>query len=130
MNIETYKQKFQAIKDLYDSKIIELQKTFLEENMDNYNFPLGSDNEQAPWNKKDPEKKDIDVYVSITMSKSFTIQIPEDSDIEDIDLNYEVKQQHSLPQNAYKNIQPVGNMRKVISDLSGWYVDDMTTIVD
>lgn len=37
---------------------------------DNYNYPLGADNEDAPWNEKPTPEIDFEVLVSQTLSKS------------------------------------------------------------
>lgn len=59
--------------------------------MDNYNYPAGADNEFASWNQPgEQEEVKVDVLVSITLSKSTTIETNdyqmeewEDSDIDD-----------------------------------------------
>ena len=40
---------------------------------DNYNYPPGTDNEDAPWNERAQAEKDFDVTVSQTLSKTVTI---------------------------------------------------------
>ena len=42
--------------------------------MDNYNFPIGADNPDAPWNEIELPAIDTEVTVSITISK--TIKVP------------------------------------------------------
>lgn len=41
--------------------------------MDNYNYPEGADTKDAPWNQCDPPTEKIDVVVTLTISKRFTI---------------------------------------------------------
>lgn len=40
---------------------------------DNYNYPMGADNENAPWNQSDPPERDFDVTISQTLSRSVAI---------------------------------------------------------
>lgn len=40
---------------------------------DNYHYPAGADNEQAPWNQVDIPEKEFDVCVSQSLSKSTSI---------------------------------------------------------
>jgi hypothetical protein len=40
---------------------------------DNYHYPAGTDNEQAPWNQVDIPEKEFDVCVSQSLSKSTSI---------------------------------------------------------
>ena len=42
--------------------------------MDNYNYPIGADNSDAPWNEVDLPAINTEVTVSITISK--TIKVP------------------------------------------------------
>ena len=41
--------------------------------MDNYNYPVGADNKDAPWNKEEAPIKEFDVFISQTLSKSTTV---------------------------------------------------------
>lgn len=82
--------------------------------MDNYNYPLGTDNSSAPWNQKDLEEKDIEVTISVTLSKTVTISVNdykigesgldeegyyfEDIDFSECNLEEAVKEQITLPQ--------------------------------
>lgn len=82
--------------------------------MDNYNYPLGTDNSSAPWNQKDLEEKDIEVTISVTLSKTVTISVNdykigesgldeegyyfEDIDFSECNLEEVVKEQITLPQ--------------------------------
>lgn len=51
--------------------------------MDNYNYPMGADTPDAPWNQSDTlEPKEADVLVSYSISKSTTIET--DDYIEDV----------------------------------------------
>ena len=39
----------------------------------NYDYPLGVDTPDAPWNQSDPDPVDVDCYVSCSISKDITI---------------------------------------------------------
>lgn len=41
--------------------------------MDNYNYPMGADNSNAPWNQVDPPKREFQVLISQTLSKSVEV---------------------------------------------------------
>ena len=53
--------------------------------MDNYNYPMGADTPNAPWNKIDPEPKKIKVTVSITLSKTVEVEVTDYTAEEDYD---------------------------------------------
>ena len=40
---------------------------------DNYHYPAGSDNEQAPWNQSDPEEEEFEVTCSQSLSRTATV---------------------------------------------------------
>jgi hypothetical protein len=40
---------------------------------DNYNYPAGADNEQAPWNQVEIPEQEFDVTISQTLSKDTTV---------------------------------------------------------
>lgn len=113
--------------------------------MDNYNYPLGADNSRAPWNNPDNPEEEIEVCVSITLSKSFKIKVSdyeieynkdEDGDHYDIifdncDLKQAVKEQITLPHEAYKTIlSNTERSKKVYEDIKGWNVDDYEVILE
>lgn len=85
-------------------------------------YPPGAYNDpDAPWNEK-TEK--VSVTVSITMSKDFTIEVPDDIALDEETLKYYVEQQIYLPQEAGLHI----DSKLIANDLSDWYVDDFTVI--
>lgn len=49
---------------------------------DNYNYPIGADAPKAPWNQENNPKREIEVVVSITLSKVIKIKV-DDYTIED-----------------------------------------------
>lgn len=108
--------------------------------MNNYDYPVGSDTEDAPWNKKDPIAKEIEVTVSITLSKTMNIKVDdyeiidsgidedgeyfEDIDYSNCDINTAVENQIILPQEAYQYVFT----KRAKEDLQNWNVDEMEVI--
>ena len=43
--------------------------------MDNYNFPIGADNPDAPWNEVELPVIDTEVTVSITVSRTMKVPV-------------------------------------------------------
>lgn len=106
--------------------------------MDNYNYPMGADTKDAPWNQVDNPEREIEVTVSVTLSKTVKIKVSdyeitdsgkdedgeyfEDIDYSNCDLKGAVKEQIILPQEAYIY---TGESPGVYEDLSNWCVDDL-----
>ena len=111
--------------------------------MDNYNYPMGSDTKDAPWNQVDNPEREIDVTVSVTLSKTVKIKVSdyeitdsgkdedgkyfEDIDCSNCDLKSAVEEQIVLPQSAHMYVK---SNPKVHEDLSNWCVDDLEVILD
>lgn len=109
--------------------------------MDNYNYPMGADCKWAPWNEdSDTPPREIDVTVSISMSKTFTItvddysvdtEVDEDGhvdrniDYSDCNLIEAVNSQICLPDKAYKYLL---KDTPIYKELKGWTVDDLEVI--
>jgi uncharacterized protein YdbL (DUF1318 family) len=120
--------------------------------MNNYDYPMGADTKDAPWNQEDPEPRTIEVTVSITLSKTMKIEvddytaegeIDEDSgdynvyyDYSDCDLRKAVEEQVYLPNEAYRNLHDAVNAtqntraKRCLEDLKGWEVDDFEVILE
>lgn len=104
------------------------------------NYPPMSQSEwdNAPWNEVEPPEKEIEVTVSITLSKTVKIKVSdyqitdsgkdedgeyfEDIDYSNCDLKGAVEEQIVLPQSAYMYVK---SNPKVHEDLSNWCVDDL-----
>ena len=111
--------------------------------MDNYNYPMGADTPDAPWNQVDNPEREIDVTVSVTLSKTVKIKVSDyeitdsgrdedgeyfgDIDYSNCDLKSAVEEQIVLPQSAHMYIK---SNPKVHEDLSNWCVDDLEVILD
>ena len=106
--------------------------------MDNYNYPMGADTKDAPWNQVDNPEREIEVTVSVTLSKTVKIKVSdyeitdsgrdddgeyfEDVDYSNCDLKGAVEEQIVLPQSAHTYVK---SNPKVHEDLSNWCVDDL-----
>ena len=106
--------------------------------MDNYNYPMGADTKDAPWNQVDNPEREIEVTVSVTLSKTVKIKVSdyeitdsgkdedgeyfEDIDCSNCDLKSAVEEQIVLPQSAHTYVK---SNPKVHEDLSNWCVDDL-----
>ena len=53
--------------------------------MNNYDYPMGADTPDAPWNQVDPEPRKIKVTVSITLSKTVEVEVTDYTAEEDYD---------------------------------------------
>ena len=111
--------------------------------MNNYDYPIGSDTLDAPWNKEENPKKEIEVTVSVTLSKTVKIKVSdyeiidsgkdedgeyfEDIDYSNCDIKGAVEEQIVLPQSARMFIK---DNSKVQEDLSNWCVDDFEVLLD
>lgn len=113
--------------------------------MDNYNYPMGADTKDAPWNQVDNPEREIEVTVSVTLSKTVKIKVSdyeitdsgkdedgeyfEDVDYSNCDLKGAVEGQIVLPQKAWDYIAPKSKKEvQAIFDLKGWNVDEMEVI--
>ena len=106
--------------------------------MDNYNYPCGTDEPNAPWNQVDNPEREIEVTVSVTLSKTVKIKVSDyeitDSgrdddgeyfeyvDYSNCDLKGAIEEQIVLPQSAHMYVK---SNPKVHEDLSNWCVDDL-----
>lgn len=115
--------------------------------MDNYNYPCGADTKDAPWNQEDSPEKEIEVTVSITLSKTVKVKVSdyeilnsgkdedrqyfEDIDYSNCDLKKAVEEQIILPHKAYRTIMTnTKRSKKTYEDIKDWNVDDFECILD
>lgn len=126
--------------------------------MDNYNYPMGSDTSSAPWNQVEYPEKEIEVTVSITLSKTLKINVDDyeveegrdedgeyysDINFDNCDLKKAVREQYTLPNelasfttemfNQDLNLKAVGMpryLKEAIEDCKGWTVDEMECVLD
>ena len=118
--------------------------------MNNYDYPLGSDTKNAPWNEEELPEREIEVTISVTLSKTVKIKVSdytitnsgkdEDGDyFEDVDysncnLREAVEEQIYLPQEAGQLIEDfavgTAKAKNIAEDLSNWNVDEMEVILE
>lgn len=101
-------------------------------------YPPGAEHDpNAPWNQVDNPEREIEVTVSVTLSKTVKIKVSdyeitdsgkdedgeyfEDIDYSNCDLKGAVEEQIVLPQTAYIYVK---SKPEVHEDLSNWCVDD------
>lgn len=119
--------------------------------MDNYNYPVGADTPDAPWNQRDLPEREIDVTVSITLSKTIKVKVndyrivKDDNhnryDYSECDLHKSVENQVTLPQdlaifvermfNHDLNLKAAGMpryLKESLEDCKGWNVDDFEVV--
>lgn len=115
----------------------------------NSNYPVMSQSEwdNAPWNQEDPPEKEIEVTVSITLSKTVKVKVSdyeilnsgkdedgqyfEDIDYSNCDLKKAVEEQIILPHKAYRTIMTnTKRSKKTYEDIKDWNVDDYEVILD
>lgn len=110
--------------------------------MDNY--PIGADTPDAPWNQVENPEREVEVTISITLSKTVKIKVKdyeivdsgrdedgeyfEDIDYSNCDLKSAVEEQVFLPQDAGDLM--VKNNIKEGRDLQNYIVDDFEVILE
>ena len=111
-------------------------------------YPPGAEHDpNAPWNQEELPEREIEVTVSVTLSKTVKIKVSdytitdsgkdedgdyfEDVDYSDCDLKGAVEEQITLPQNACDYIAPKSKKEvQAIFDLKGWSIDEMEVILE
>lgn len=85
----------------------------------NYDYPWGADNPRAPWNEVEQPPKDIEVTISVTVSKTmkvpvrdYTIDEEGNIDFSECDLKKAVEENIRLP------------------NINGWDLDDFEVIAE
>lgn len=106
--------------------------------MNNYAYPAGADNKQAPWNKPNPIK--IPITICLSISKDFEIEIEDyerDAEGQIDPASYDIQEAVKkivLPSELSKLIRDHNlnvksyEMKEALEDCSGWFIDDITTI--
>ena len=71
--------------------------------MNNWDYPLGADNEDAPWNEKSVTPKPVEVTISMSISKTVKVYVDDYTvdkygyDFSDCDIKQAVIDQIKLP---------------------------------
>ena len=85
--------------------------------MDNYNYPIGADNPDAPWNEVELPTINTEVTVSITISKTIKIPVVD----------------YTLDEEGYPDLsncdlkQAVSNSSK-LPNLEDWNIDEFEIV--
>lgn len=100
-------------------------------------YPPGAEHDpNAPYNQVDLPEREIEVLVSVTLSKTVKVRVNDyritdcggnrDADFSECDLKGAVESQIFLPQEAYEFV----TSSDVRPDLEGWNVDDFECILE
>ena len=104
----------------------------------NGNYPAGADIPWAPWNEPPIEDIDVEVTVSLTLSKTLKIRVPSINNrvlpITDSELKEAVKNQVWLPHELHS----VGDLilkdspaqKSIIKDWENWVEDDFEVVME
>lgn len=104
----------------------------------NGNYPAGADVPWAPWNGPSIENTEIEVTVSLTLSKTLKIRVPSINNkvlsITDSELKETVKNQVWLPHELHS----VGDLilkdslaqKSIIKDWENWTEDDFEVVLE
>ena len=125
---------------------------------DNYNYPLGADTSYAPWNEQEVHKRQFDVCISQTLSKSTRVttndyvpEVDQDedgyhdySDTSDTDWKRAYKNEHLTPLHLISefkdfltkhlpdsliDIKGFRRFKYLIEECEGW-IEDETEVVE
>lgn len=100
--------------------------------MNNYDYPEGSDNSSAPWNREEPESKEATLEVTITLSKRFIVDLYPDDDIVNKitesfvtpdNLSVFIKRMFEHDLDLRKAGMPM-YLRNALRDCEGWKTED------
>ncbi len=115
-------------------------------------YPPGAEfDPDAPWNEVDLPEREVDVTVSVTLSKSFKVAVSdytvertydedgyyEDEDYSECDLYKAASEQIVMPQDLADCIEKLckdagielpSNIKRVLEDCKKWSVDDIEVI--
>lgn len=115
---------------------------------DNYNYPVGADNAEAPWNQTDNPEREVEVTVSITLSKTLKVRVDdyqivdsgkdedgkyfEDIDYSNCDLKEAVVNQTYLPSDAGIILRDsdVSSLESIANDFLDWNVDEFEVMLE
>ena len=95
--------------------------------MDNFDFPIGADDINAPWNKENNSEQEIEVFVSITMSKSAKIKV---SDYEKILVTDEDGTTYEDFDFSKCDLKSAVHKAIINKDLESWNIDNFEVTLD
>lgn len=96
-------------------------------------IPAGADVPWAPWNEPEIEYKEVEVTISLTISKTTKVTVPDIKNLDSSILKYAAKDQIVLP-HEIEFIKAISNEsaldKRVIEDLSNWIEDDFEVVLE
>ena len=93
--------------------------------MNNYDYPMGADTPNAPWNQVDPESKKIEVTVSITLSKTVEVEVTDYTAEEDIDEENNHSTIYDFSEcNLEQAVRDQVTLPNSVGEFSDWVEDD------
>ena len=87
--------------------------------MDNYNYPIGADNPDAPWNEVELPSKDIEVTISVTVSKTMKVPVRDYTFDEEGNIDFS---ECDLKKAVEENIR--------LPNINGWNLDDLAVVAE
>lgn len=103
----------------------------------NGNYPAGADVPWAPWNDPSVENIEVEVTVSLTISKTLKVRVPSINGkvlpITDSELKEAVIHQKWLPHeiaNIGDVILSASEQKSIIEDLDNWIEDDFEVVLE
>lgn len=96
---------------------------------DNYNYPMGADTPDAPWNQEE-KTEEVEIVVSQTLSKTNEIKINEGEEDKYkefyIEQHYTPMELISLFKSVLERVDIIGHLDKkmLIEECSNWIEDD------
>lgn len=116
--------------------------------MNNYDYPEGADNSSAPWNEDYKKELEVEVCISVTLSKTVKIKVSdytitdsgvdedgepfEDVDYSTCDLKHAVEDQIYLPQDIEYVLRTFDTAEAEVmaNKFEGWNVDDFEVVYE
>lgn len=93
--------------------------------MNNYDYPLGADTKDAPWNQEDPKPQEVEVTVSITLSKTVKIKVDDYTAEEDVDEDGEHYINYDFSECDLKSaVRDQVTLPNSVGEFNDWVEDD------
>lgn len=92
--------------------------------MNTYDYPLGADTNDAPWNRIDLPPREIEVTISITLSKTTTLVV------NDYDIYEDDSEDGKQLIYDYSNCDLIKAVENQITLPKDWIVDDFSVICE
>lgn len=117
--------------------------------MNNYDYPMGADTKDAPWNETENPEEEIEVTISITLSKTVKIKVTDYTkevewneeenakrevlNFDDCNFKEAVEEQLWTPEDLERILTYLPDnksyaVHKIKEDLSGWNVDEIEVV--